>query len=349
MNAHTRWAASAALLICASGLQQWRGAVAFSDNDPIRLPARLSETGLYAPGEARVVAQGNRAFSPQYPLWTDGAAKRRWVHVPAGAAIDARNPRQWEFPVGTRFWKEFSFGGQPVETRFLWKASPDAWLAGSYKWDADGNDATLVEDDGLAGAIEIVPGRRHDIPSRSDCAACHGDARRPLGFNPLQLSDDRDPNAIHGEPLTADMVTLKTLLDEGLLTGADAALRTRPPRIATSDAQTRAVLGYLSGNCGACHNGDGQITAQLPSLHYADVIDGDATAQRMIGQPSRWQPPRQSGTTLLIDPLSPSASAVLVRMGSRRPSSQMPPLGTVLQDQQAIGAIERWITKAAHR
>jgi hypothetical protein len=35
---------------------------------------------------------------------------------------------------------------------------------------------------------------------------------------------------------------------------------------------------------------------------------------------------------------------MLVRMKSRRPSSQMPPLGTVLRDDEAIAAIEKWLT-----
>ena len=143
------------------------------------------------------------------------------------------------------------------------------------------------------------------------------------------------------------MVTLRTLLDEGLLRGADAALRTNPPRIAAGKPGTRAVLGYLSANCGACHNGDAAITAQLPSFHYDDVIDGEAIVQRLIGQPSRWQAPGKSEGTLLIDPGVPQASAVLLRMRSRRPSSQMPPLGTVVPDQEAVQAIERWIASMA--
>ena len=48
--------------------------------------------------------------------------------------------------------------------------------------------------------------------------------------------------------------------------------------------------------------------------------------------------------TLLIDTTSPDQSALLLRMRSRRPSSQMPPLGTVVQDQQAIDAIRAWIS-----
>ncbi len=333
-----------ALLLMVARQQQPHLAAADRSGDAA-LPAHLAETGLFASDGTGAIAAGIRPFAPQYPLWTDGARKRRWIHLPAGTAIDASNPRQWEFPVGTRLWKEFSFAGRPVETRVLWKASDTGWLAGSYAWNKEGTDAVLAEVDGVAGAMEIAPGRQHNIPSRSDCAACHGEARRPLGFNPLQLSNDRDPNAIHGEPLAPDMVTLRTLFDEGLLTAADPALGQTPPRIVAADPQTRAVLGYLSGNCGACHNGDGQIAAQLPSFAYPDVVDGRAIVQQLIGQPSRWQAKGQSEGTKLIDPVSPESSAVLLRMSSRRPSSQMPPLGTVLPDREAIETIRRWIRR----
>jgi mono/diheme cytochrome c family protein len=313
--------------------------------DPMALPARLTDTGLFIPGRTDVVAPANRPFSPQYPLWTDGATKRRWIYLPEGTTIDARNIRRWEFPVGTRFWKEFSFAGRPVETRLLWKTSSNRWVAGSYVWNEGRTDAVLTED-GVIGAAEIAPGRQHNVPSRSDCAACHGTAGGPLGFNPLQLSNDRDPNAIHGEPLTRDMITLQTLIDEQRLTGLDPAWRKAPPRINAGDPQTRAVLGYLSGNCGSCHNGDGQIAAQVPSFHYADLLDGaEALAQRMTGQQTRWQAPGRADGTLLIDTASPDQSALLLRMRSRRPSSQMPPLGTVVQDQQAIDAIRAWISR----
>ena len=85
-------------------------------------PARLSETGLFARDASKIDAR-NRSFSPQYPLWSDGAQKKRWTYLPQRAQIDATALDAWVFPVGTKFWKEFSFNGRRVETRFLWRAS----------------------------------------------------------------------------------------------------------------------------------------------------------------------------------------------------------------------------------
>jgi hypothetical protein len=80
-------------------------------------PQTLQETGLYSDFETLEVDPDHLAFSPQYPLWTDGAGKRRWISLPPGTTIDGSDPDAWRFPVGTRFWKEFSFNGQRVETR----------------------------------------------------------------------------------------------------------------------------------------------------------------------------------------------------------------------------------------
>jgi hypothetical protein len=74
------------------------------------------------------------------------------------------------------------------------------------------------------------------------------------------------------------------------------------------------------------------------------MADGDGVMQSLIGLQSRWQAPgRPDGTTVFLDPDDPQGSAILLRMRSRRPSSQMPPLGTAVQDQEAIDAIGRWI------
>jgi len=48
---------------------------------------------------------------------------------------------------------------------------------------------------------------------------------------------------------------------------------------------------------------------------------------------------------VLVDPRTPEQSAMLVRMRSRRPSSQMPPLGTVVRDEAAVAALTRWIAE----
>lgn len=316
-------------------------------SDDVHPPARLSETGLYAAGRVGTVDERNRQFSPQYPLWSDGATKTRWVFLPPGTTIDTRDDAAWEFPVGTRFWKEFSFDGRKVETRMLWKAGATRWVAVSYRWNDEQTDAILASDLGEPGVAALTPNRSHGIPSATDCRACHGATRtEPLGFNPLQLSTDRDPNAIHGEPLEPADVTLRTLVDEQRLSPARTDLVEAPPRIPSESARTRSMLGYFAANCGSCHRGDGEIAVRVPSLKHSDLLRlGDAAALSLVRRSTAWQVPGvREGGSVLIDPEAPETSAMLVRMRSRSPSSQMPPLGTVLRDQKAVDALSDWIS-----
>jgi mono/diheme cytochrome c family protein len=332
----TRILVAAGAVFCAA--VAWQVAEpARAASDLHRLPLHLAATGAFAPG--------NRSFAPQYPLWSDGMAKRRSIYLPPGTAIDASDPHDWTFPVGTKFWKEFSLNGRKVETRFLWKASDAGWVPAVYVWNEDGTDATLAPEDGLPGFIEVAPGKRHTIPSRADCAACHGSKRPvPLGFTALQLSTDRDPNAIHGEPLRPEMLTLETLGNERRLLHAESLLAA-PPRIKAADPATRAVLGYLVANCSMCHNGGGEIAALAPVIRVPELLqDADAVARALVSHPTRWQVPHvREGESVLVHPGEPSLSAMLVRMRSRAPSSQMPPLGTVVRDQQAVDAVAAWI------
>jgi hypothetical protein len=308
----------------------------------VTMPGLLSETGL----ARRSLGEGG-AFSPQYPLWSDGAAKRRWVYLPPGATIDVSNPDRWEFPEGTKFWKEFAIGGRRVETRFLWKRGGE-WRFATYAWNDAQTDAALVPETGLMTDVEVAPGKRHHIPGTTECRACHvTDRVEILGFSALQLSTLRDPDALHAEPLTADMITLRTLHEEGRLSPARPDWVSKPPRIAAPDRATRTVLGYLSTNCGTCHN----TLSDLASLD----LDLKATTARpaapcptglrtTLDRPGRWEIASVApGTSRRLAPGQPELSTLLARMRSRRPSSQMPPLGTVVVDDAAVALLTKWI------
>ena len=333
----------AALFVAALAVRIWAG-------PPI--PERLSQTGLYRPGTG-IVDSRNRPFAPQYPLWTDGARKSRWVRLPPGARIDARSVDAWQFPVGTRFWKEFAFNGRKVETRMLWRSSADAWSYATYVWNDAQTEATLAPPEGMRDVVEIVPGRRHTIPSREDCRTCHENGRTPvLGFTALQLSPDRDPAAPNAEPLSTGMITLKTLADGQLFDPPRPEFAARAPRI-PGDPRTRAALGYLTANCGHCHNEQGAVaTVRLPLLMpaYASAADVDAAIATLLARTTKWDLPHAApGTTAFVKPGAPELSALFVRMRSRRPSSQMPPLGTVVPDRQALDLMAQWITDQSRR
>ncbi|HSD21430.1 MAG TPA: hypothetical protein VLC54_15395 [Anaeromyxobacter sp.] len=313
-------------------------------------PTRLADTGLYADFAARRVAADVLPYTPQYPLWSDGATKRRWVRLPRGAAIDASDPDAWVFPVGTKLWKEFSFGRR-VETRLLERLADGTWRFAAYVWSADGSDARLAPERGIRGAAESRPGLPHDIPSVYDCRACHEGGPTPvLGFSALQLSPDRDPLAPNAERPGEGDVDLARLVALGLIRGMPAALVARPPRIAAPTPRARAALGYLHANCGNCHDARGPLaslglTLVQPISRAGAPSPAVATA---VGVASRFRPhdPGEgAGAPVRIRPGRPEASVLYRRMASRDPLAQMPPLGSHAVDEEALAVVAAWIAE----
>jgi len=316
----------------------------------VRAPERLSETGLYSDTTTEKIAPRNLPFEPQYPLWTDGADKARWIRLPDGATIDVRNTDGWIFPVGTKLWKEFSFGGKKVETRMLWRARADQWVFASYVWNDAQDEAYLAPEVGIRNHAEIGGGARHSIPSQAECRSCHESGGTPvLGFNALQLSDERDLLAPHQKPLKATSLTISRLERFGLLHPRRPDLVENPPRIEARSPRERAVLGYLSANCGSCHNSRGPLAGLGLFLQHEiglssmGVDPALATAVDVAGQ--FVVPGSSHDGSRRIAPGAPQASALVYRMSSRRPSSQMPPLGTAVVDTEAVELIRAWIAE----
>ena len=298
------------------------------------LPQLLSQTGF---GDA-----SNLAYSPQYPLWSDGAEKRRFVSIPAGETIDAQDPDDWQFPSGTRFWKEFSFG-ERVETRYLEKLPDGSFRFASYVWEPALGDSVLVPEGGLRNARALGQGVAHDIPSRSDCLACHeGRPSLVLGFNALQLSPDRDPLAAHGEPLPPAAINLRELIERGLLENFPSELLQPAPRIAATSPTARAAQGYLFGNCSGCHNQRGPLSALGLDFDQPVRSPGGALSSS-VAVPSNFLIPGAK-SSLRIAPGQPQKSVAWFRM-SVRGGAQMPPLGTKLVDHAGTDLVARFIAR----
>jgi hypothetical protein len=341
-----RLAAAAATLILVLAL--FKSVEAVPQGAAVKPPPTLQDTGLYSDFATLQVDPKHLAFSPQYPLWTDGATKRRWISLPPGTAIDGSDPDAWSFPVGTRLWKEFSFGGQRVETRYLERLADGQWLYAAYAWSADGREAPLAAQRGKRGAYPLAGGRSHAIPGISDCKVCHqGGRSEVLGFSALQLSPERDPGAPHAEPRTPAHVDLDHLLDKGLLVGFPKALREAPPRIVAASAAERAALGYLHGNCGHCHNDQGSLKNVGLFLRHVSGAEVPPAIASTIDHPVKKPAPGLSADAARrIEPGHPDRSALVQRVGSRYPALQMPPLGTELVDDEAVALLRRWVAEA---
>lgn len=311
------------------------------------LPQRLSETGLFVEGSTQQVLQGVLAYEPQFGLWTDGAAKRRWIYLPPGQGIDVAQADSWQFPAGTRLWKEFAFG-RAVETRFMELQADGQWRYATYVWRPDGRDAVLAPVDGIADLpVPGAPGGRATIPSRADCLVCHDNGATPvLGFSALQLSTGGSTAPVGNQNSQAPQVDLPQLLRARLLRNVAPQWSKSQPDIPATDAVERAALGYLHGNCGYCHNDTGPLASlDLSLLQSADASTRSRarTLQTLLRTMGRY---RDSAAPQLVQRVvagDPTASILLHRMRSTSPSARMPPLGVSRPDNDATRLIERWI------
>jgi len=273
-------------------------------------PATLAETGLYSDWSTRTIAADLLPFSPQYPLWSDGATKQRWIYLPS--AIDAR---AWTLPVGTRIWKQFSFG-ERVETRFMMRTAA-GWTYATYLWPGGARASRSGAEVGT-----------HRVPSESDCRACHGNAASPvLGFSALQLSVDRDPGAPHRETRGVDLLSL-------VIAGYVTDLDDIAPRIPGSPVQ-RAALGYLHGNCNGCHRADGPLAGLGMDLSPAAALRTTANVTAKFAAQPR------------LTPGDAEHSLLVRRMSARQSLTQMPPIGTDVVDAEALRLVADWIDQLA--
>jgi mono/diheme cytochrome c family protein len=302
----------------------------------------LSSRGLFSDIATHTVAEGAIEYTPLYGLWSDAAAKRRWLKLPAGTTIDTSDMDHWSFPVGTQLWKEFATPeGQLLETRLIEKLPDGTFFFGAFVWDEGGKDAKLTPN----GASNVL-GTMHDVPSKARCLLCHkGEAGRVLGFSALQLSKDDET---HGP-------TLKTLAAAGLLSD--------PPPAGTDfrfpgDDKTRAALGYLHANCGHCHTPEG--TAYMDTCKQGMDPPTDCMQLRFSVADANDHDPLTSAvvTSLLghltnsnsfegdprLTPRDPQNSAIYVRPSHRGGTVQMPPaFSTEVVDDEGLAAIEAWI------
>ena len=296
------------------------------------VPELLSATGLYDDIANKQVAAHALPFVPAYELWSDDAAKQRWIYLPACTPIDTSDMNDWSLPVGARMWKEFRSGGVLVETRLIERVGEGAndFLYAAYLWDSEETEANRVP----LGRVDAL-GTSHDVPDEEACRRCHGSHERgggrpsrALGVSALQLSHD-------GPGLTLD----------GL---AAAELLSHPPAASygvPGNATERAALGYLHANCGHCHNDTIDRVPQVSLSLWLDVdVTTVATASAYltaVGQPNAIfnAPP----VTARVEPGQPSTSSVWFRMNQRGNNAQMPPLASEVVDAAGLAAVESWI------
>jgi hypothetical protein len=298
-------------------------------------PATLECTGLYADLATKSLAPGVREYAPAFPLWSDGADKRRWISLPAGSVIDASDPNEWVFPVDTRVWKEFSLQGVRVETRLWHKVTSNFWVNAVYVWNQDQTAAPRSK----GGDIPLGGGTYH-VPTQEECEKCHrGRTEHILGFSAVDL----------GLP-GATGVTLEALAAEGRLQPPPASTHLSIGDDGTGVAAP--ALGWLHANCGnTCHNGNSLATAFTAGMHLRldpRELDGrptttSAALTTTVGVAVRnvnWDGVR-------IIPGDPQESLLYDLISQRGTGQQMPPIATRIIDEANVARIAEWIRRMA--
>jgi glucose/arabinose dehydrogenase len=172
---------------------------------PPPFPTRLSDSGLFRSVKGHVVADGLIPYSVNSVLWSDGAGKQRWIHLPTDGKIDVNHDRGWHFPNQTTIVKSFFLDleeGNPatrkwIETRFLTKQDGE-WFGYSYAWNDDETEGTLVESKGADRNFEIktadgIRKQTWHYPSRTECMMCHSRAANyVLGLQETQMNKVHD-------------------------------------------------------------------------------------------------------------------------------------------------------------
>lgn len=290
----------------------WGAACGVDAAQPHELATQLSATGLYDDISNKQIASDALPLFPAFPLWSDGAVKRRWLILPPGTELDTTVLDRWQLPVGGKLFKEFVVDGRRIETRMIERlgSGDDDYRFAPFVWRADERDAVLAED----GAINVRD-TRYDVPAVSDCKTCHLQPGRLLGVSAIQLSAQL----------------------------AELPLSNPPNRELVI---SEPALGVLHGNCGHCHNPDGSAPMQTLQLTTKDAtisIEETAPYRTTVGKPlEHWT---GQGFDVRIAPGDPERSAIYYRLSQRGTPAQMPPLGTTEPNIAGQAVVRAWIER----
>ena len=319
------------------------------------LPSVISQAGIFSNTPSMTPTNGLMPYTPNTPLWSDGAAKTRYVAVPHhGGAITpdeqiAFAPTgSWTFPAGTVFVKTFELNTDTthpnvmrrLETRLLVRDINGHVYGVTYKWRADNSDADLL----LSSLLENIvitnstgtSTQTWYYPSPADCLTCHTPvANYVLGLSTRQLNG--------GQTYPATGVTdnqLRTLNRLGLFKPAfDESAITNFEKLSaltnlTASLQERA-RSYLDANCAQCHQpgGPGITFDARYNTPFANQNISNYVAQVSLGYDN----------AKIVAPKDIWRSMIHQRINTTADTYKMPPLARALVDTNAVAVLDAWI------
>ncbi|PKP81140.1 MAG: hypothetical protein CVT79_10745 [Alphaproteobacteria bacterium HGW-Alphaproteobacteria-18] len=299
----------------------------------------LSDYGLFSDLAGAVPAQGVLPYDLINPLFTDHAAKHRFVFVPDGKAAAYHETDVFDFPVGSVLVKTFAFapdmrapedGQWRVETRLLIHKA-DGWVAYPYVWNEAQTEAVYtpagkrIDIETVSPAGEALQ-LRYAVPNQNQCKTCHqvGKDIAPIGPKARHLDHDGQ---------------LLRWAGAGLLEGLPEGVAGEPYAFDVSKPLDARARAWLDINCAHCHKADGSasnsglwLSATETGAAQIGIFKHPVAAGRGSG-----------GLKQVIVPGDPDASILLYRIASTEPGVAMPELGRSVTDPDSLALIREWI------
>jgi len=320
------------------------------------LPSILSQTGVFADTTNLVPTSGLLPYSPNVPLWVDGAVGNRWLALPFDGGLDTPDQQvgfatngQWSFPSGTVFVQNLFLATDEtnsnaplrrLETRLLVRDLNSGVYGVTYKWRPDNSDAdrlvNSLSEDILITNVTGIRTQTWYYPGPSDCPACHTPvANYVLGVNTRQLNG---AFTYPSSGITDNQLRVFNRL--GLLNpGIDEASIPGYAQLASltnqSSSLTNRVRSYLDANCAQCHQPggtgptlDGRYDTPMASQNIID----SAVLDNLGYDNARVVAPRDIWRSILYQ-----------RANSTNNLIKMPPLARNLVDTNAMAIIAAFI------
>jgi hypothetical protein len=301
-----------------------------------RMPEDLECAGLFSDVANQRLMGNVIEYAPSVALWSDNAEKRRWIALPPGMKIDNSDNANWQFPIGTKFFKEFGFEHTgPIETRMFWKEAEGKWGRTTYEWNDTRTGARRLDE---AKDVDVGFEGIHHIPSGIECDTCHASQERVLGFEAVSLGTEG-----------AEGLPLSVLVEKGLLTEEPPSLELEVGDDGTGKAEP--VIRWLHINCGrSCHNDD-QRSKAYPSRLFlrldpaecdgrsANELNAVKSTKNVSVKTLQW-----ADETRIVpgDPEKSWLYHLISRRGGGK-NEQMPPIATNEVDWEHTMMVAEWI------
>ncbi len=293
------------------------------------LPKELGASGLFTRLAPLIPRKGFTEFTVNLAPWQPGISAKRWISVPEDGHIGITADGEFDYPAGSMVIQHYRVQktGASFETQVLWLTGARRARATAYRWDATGENATLVDE----GEIVSLPG---DPKRRWFSPGAEENLSLDLVVSGFLL------------PLNVRQINRGTqLADWNQRDWFSPSLRpeeiTSAPRLAAEHESSASldvrVRSYLDVNCSACHRPGGASRGNFDArfgtaLAESNIINGALLAGDLGIKDAR-----------VIVPGRPEKSILVQRLG-RVDFFRMPPISLNDEESPILPVLVEWVS-----